>query len=320
MKQLLSLLPLDDDVTSWLGQRHELRVAPALVRDHAAFLDAIGTVEGLIVPHGIRIDARVLMHAPWLRAVACAGDAADWVDLAACERAGVAVLRAGHASAQAEAEFALGALLALLRRAPAADAEGRPTGRELGPLTIGLVGMPPAARQLARLVEGFGARVVGYEPSLHASAGAWPRWGVQPLPLRELLAQSDALCVQLGSFSRYRGLFGDRLLPLCKPQQLVVCLTDAEVFDVALLADALRTGRLAGAWLDHVDPAALEPGRPLAGLPTLQATPRLAACTREAQQRSAWSLVRQIDASLAAASHTLAARLAPADQAVGLPA
>jgi len=302
---MLMLQPLEEEVMTWLGERHSVEVAPALVHDRKALLDRLPGVRALLVPPAVRIDARVLLHAPSLRAVACVTEGAENIDHEACERAGVAVVRAGSATAQSEAEFMIGALLTLLRRVPVDDADGMRVGRELGSLTVGLIGMSAAARALARLLGGFGSRVVGYEPSIHASADAWENWGVKPLPLRDLLSQSDAVCVQLGDFSRYRRLLGERLLPLCKPDQVMVSISHADVFDEEVLAGMLRSGRLAAAWLDSVAPSALAEGRPLHGLATLQTTPRLASTTRQSRSRSAWWVARRLHAVLAAATAPL---------------
>ena len=85
----------------------------------------------------------------------------------------------------------IGALLSLLRRVPV---RRQPTAcwsaANWARATVGLIGMPPAARSMAQMLGGFGSQVVGYDPSLHASDGVWERWRVEPLGLRELLEQS----------------------------------------------------------------------------------------------------------------------------------
>jgi phosphoglycerate dehydrogenase-like enzyme len=113
--------------------------------------------------------------------------------------------------------------------------------------------------------------------------------------LRELLAQSDAVCVQLNYFSRYRGLLGERLLHSCKPGQVVVSIAHSELFDESALALALSSGRIAAAWFDSMEPGALDADRPLSRATNLQVTPRLASTTRESRLRSAWAVVKRID-------------------------
>jgi phosphoglycerate dehydrogenase-like enzyme len=242
-----------------------------------------------------------LHYAPLLRAIGRVSAGAENIDADACVRAGVEVVRSANATAQAEAEFMLGALLSLLRRVPVTGADGLRVGRELGSATVGLIGMPPAARAMAQMLGGFGSQLVGYDPALHASDSLWTRWRVMPLGLRELLEHADAVCIQLSYFSRYHGLLGDRFLPHCKPNQVIVCLTQSGIFDEAALATAMRSGRIAAAWLDSMEPGALEEGRPLAGIDTLQITPRVASTTRESRLRSAWGVARRIDELLSRA-------------------
>jgi D-3-phosphoglycerate dehydrogenase / 2-oxoglutarate reductase len=211
-------------------------------------------------------------------------------------------VRSSTASSVAEAEFMIGALLAMLRRVPVLNAEGLLVGRELGGATVGLVGMVPTAKSMAQLLSAFGARVVGYDPTVHASDGVWNRWRIEPMSLKDLVEQSDAVCVQLSYFSRYKGLIGERLLPTCKPNQVLISVTHSSVFDEAALADVLASGRMAAAWMDGLEPGALDPTRPLHGIETLQVTPRVASTTRESRIRSAWTVARRIDAILAASA------------------
>jgi phosphoglycerate dehydrogenase-like enzyme len=299
---LLIVEPLETEVTQWLETRHSVRIAPELAREPRALRQALYNVRAMVVPSSVAVDAQSLHYAPLLRAVGRVSAGAENIDLDACARAGVEVVRSLTATAQAEAEFMIGALLSMLRRVPVVGSDGMLIGRELGAATVGLVGMPPAARPMAQMLGVFGSTVVGYDPSLHASDGVWERWRVKPLGLRELLERCDAVCVQLSYFSRYQGLLGDRFLPFCKPNQVIVSVSHSALFDEAVLADVLASGRVAAAWLDSLEPGALDGGRPLAGIGTLQITPRVASTTRESRLRSAWAVARRIDELLAGSS------------------
>jgi D-3-phosphoglycerate dehydrogenase len=298
---LLIVEPLEDEVTQWLGARYAVRYAPELARDPRAFRQALYNVRGLIIPPSVSLDPQALHYAPVLRVVGRVSAGVENIDLEACGRAGIEVVRSLTATAQAEAEFMIGALLSLLRRVPVVGADGLLVGRELGACTVGLIGMAPAARSMAQLLAPFGSKVVGYDPSLHASDPVWERWKVRPMGLRELLEASDAVCVQLSYFTRYHGLLGDRFLPFCKPDQVIVSIAHSGLFDEQALAHALASGRIAAAWLDSLEPGALDAGRPLAGMNTLQITPRVASTTRESRLRSAWAVVKRIDELLTAA-------------------
>ncbi len=175
---LLIVEQLEDEVTQWLSTRHSVSYAPELARDPRAFRQALYNVRSLIIPPSVTLDTKVLHYAPVLRMVGRVTAGAENIDLDACARAGVEVVRAVTATAQAEAEFVIGALLALLRRVPVVGSDGLLVGRELGACTVGIVGMVPAARPLSQLLAAFGSKVVGYDPSLHGSDPVWERWRV----------------------------------------------------------------------------------------------------------------------------------------------
>ncbi len=292
---LLVVDTLEADVLEWLGLRHSIRHAPELAHAPREFRRSLYNVRATIVPASVTIDTETLDFAPVLVAIGRVSAGAENLDLAACERRRIEIVRSLTASARAEAEFTIGAALALLRRVPIRSADGSIAGRELGGATIGLVGMSPSARSIAQLLSGFGARIIGYDPALHASDSVWPLWKVAPVGLRELVECSDVVCVQLAYFSRYHGLLGDRFLTHCKPNQVLVSTAHSGLFDETALAAALKSGRIAAAWFDSLEPGALDPQRPLHGISTLQVTPRVAATTREARQRSAWAVARRID-------------------------
>jgi phosphoglycerate dehydrogenase-like enzyme len=299
---LLIIEPLEEEVMQWLDARYAVRYAPELADDPRAFRQALYNVRAMIVPPTVTLDGQVLHYAPVLRAVGRVSAGAENIDMDACGRARVEVVRGLTATAQAEAEFMIGAMLSLLRRVPIAGSDGMLVGRELGSATVGLVGMAPAAKSMVQMLSGFGSKIVGYDPALHASESVFERWGVKPLGLRELLEQSDAVCVQLSFFSRYRGLLGERFLPFSKPNQVIVSISHSGLFDEAALATALISGRVAAAWLDSLEPGALDEDRPLYGIENLQITPRVASTTRESRLRSAWAVARRIDELLGAAA------------------
>ncbi len=292
---VLIVEPLDADVLHWLGARHALRVAPELAQDPRGLALGLRMARALIIPPSVAMDARAVRRAPLLRIVGRISAGAENIDVEACAAAGIEVVRPASASAAAEAEFVVGALLQMLRRVPIINDEGLLVGRELGGTTVGVVGMMPAVKPLVQILGAFGARLVGYDPGVHASDPVWARGGITPLGLRELMQASDAVVVLLPYYSRYEGLFGERLLSACKADQVLVSLAHSSLFDEAALAHALTDGPMAAAWFDSLEPGAQDPGRPLQHVDNLQVTPRLASTTRESRVRSAWAVARRID-------------------------
>lgn len=292
---VLILEPLETEVVQWLAERHDARFAPELVGDTEGLLDALQDARALIAPPEVRIDAELLRGAPQLRAIGRASGGSENIDVEACRKAGVDVVRSQMATANAEAEFVIGALLSLLRRVPVEGSDGLMVGRELGCSTVGILGLTASARVLAQLLPAFGTRVIGYDPALHPSDAIWERWGIEAVGLSELVEQSDGVVLLLPFYERYRGLLSERQLDGARSGQVLVSLSHSGVFDESALARALQTGRLLAAWFDSLEPGWLEPARPLHGITTLQVTPRLAGTTRESRVRAAWAVARRID-------------------------
>ncbi|RZJ06433.1 MAG: phosphoglycerate dehydrogenase [Rubrivivax sp.] len=292
---VLILEPLEAEVVQWLAERHDARFAPELVGHMDGLLEALRNARALIAPPEVCVDAELLRGARVLRAIGRASGGAENIDVEACRKAGVEVVRSQASTASAEAEFAVGALLSLLRRVPVEGSDGLKVGRELGCSTIGVLGLTPTAQVLTQLLQAFGSRVVGYDPAVHPSDSAWVRWGIEAVSLSQLMAQSDGLVLLLPYFDRYRGIVGERQLEHARAGQVLVGLSQSGVVDEAAVARALRGGQLRAAWFDSLEPGWLESGRPLHGLANLQVTPRLAGTTRESRVRAAWAVARGID-------------------------
>lgn len=284
--------PLPEDVLAWLRSRHTVLHDPRIAEDPQRLQAVLPLIRAAFLPPQLVLDEARLAQAPRLRVIGRIEDAAhEDIERPACARLGVEVVLGLAAHARSEAEFLLGALITLTR--PGAEPPAGPPGRELGSLTVGLIGVSHTASILANLLGAFRTKVLGYDPSLHANDASWGAWGIEPCGLREMVQQADAICVQLGDHSRYRGLLGERQFSVCRPGQIWVSVGSGRLFDVHALAAALRRGHLQAAWLDDVEAAACRPGGALHGLDSLIVTPRLAGFTREARQRRAWLVARQ---------------------------
>jgi len=289
---LLIVEPIETEVLQWLQARYQVHHAPELASQPKALLQALGGVRAAILPTHLRVDADMLAAAPLLRAIGRIEPGFENVDLEACAQASVEVVRGSAATAPAEAEFMVGALIALLRPGAVGGEPG--VGRELASATVGLIGLAPAARSLSAMLSGFGSRLVGYDPSVHASDLLWGRWRIEAIGLRDLLETADAVCLQLPYYSRYQGLLGERHLEACKPGQVVLATSHSALFDETALAAALTSGRLASVWLDSVEPGLFDPGRPLHGVPNVHTSSRLAGYTQESRVRSVWTVAQRL--------------------------
>jgi D-3-phosphoglycerate dehydrogenase len=135
---------------------------------------------------------------------------------------------------------------------------------------------------------------------VHHTAPIWSRLQIQPVSLQELMAQSDAISVQVMYASRYHGFINDKMLAHCKPGQLWAGISRSHLFDPQALANALGDGRIEACMLDGAESGFASRGSPLHELNNLFLTPRLGSHTRESRLRASWYVAHRIHETLAA--------------------
>jgi len=297
--EVLLVDPLVPEALAWLQERHVITYLPELGDDPQALRKAIAPCRGLVLPPHVLVSSEFLEHAPKLEVIARLQASADNTDLDACARRNIKVLQARSATLRSNAEYLLYGLLMLYRRGMVSALLGRRLsqvrmGRELGGSTIGLLGLAPVAHTLAPMLRCLGVRLLGYDPAVHHAADLWKQLQVEPVPVDELLAQSDAISLQMVYASRFKGFINERLLNHCKPGQLWVGVSRSALFDPDALALALCDGRIDACLLDGANPQFAATGSPLHGIPNLHLTPRLGSHTREAKLRSSWYVAHRI--------------------------
>jgi D-3-phosphoglycerate dehydrogenase / 2-oxoglutarate reductase len=233
------------------------------------------------------IPRNVLLASPTLRLVQKHGVGVDNIDLAAATEAGIAVTNAPGTNTEAVADLTLAFMLALLRQVVPAVGSTRQgkweryMGRELGQLTVGVVGTGRIGRAGIRRLGGFGSKILAYDvvqdPSLAAGHG------FQYVELEELLEKSDIVTLHIPLMEGTRELLGHRELGRMKKSAYLINIARGELVDEAALAEHLAAGRIGGA---GVDVFATEPPQnsPLLGLPNVLATPHIGAYTHEAME------------------------------------
>ncbi len=228
------------------------------------------------------IDAAALAAAPHLRVVARYGVGVDNVDLEAARACGVVVTNTPGANAGSVAELAIALMLDLLRPILHAAEQTRTggwprmSGQTLEGKTVGIVGMGAIGRGVAQRLSGFGCRVLAFDVVVDVPFAE--RWGVELLPLADLLAQAEIVSLHLPVLPATRGLVDAAFLAQMKRGAYLINTARGELVDEGALYAALTTGHIAGAALDAF---AVEPptASPLLALPQVIATPHMGAHT-----------------------------------------
>ncbi len=241
---------------------------------------------------------------PLIAVASCRGDPNN-VDVAAATAAGVPVLRAPGRNADAVAELAVALLFAASRRVVAADHDVRvgeiykdgtiPYQRfrawELAGKTVGLVGLGAVGRALRWRLRGLGMDVLAYDPyAPDATSG-----------LDELLARSDVVSVHAPVTEETTAMLGAAQFAQMRDGVIFLNTARAKIHDTDALVEALRSGKVAAAGLDHFEGEHLAPNHPLTTFDSVVLTPHIGGATYDTEANHTATIAEDLCRLLAGA-------------------
>jgi D-3-phosphoglycerate dehydrogenase len=267
-----------------------LHTTRAATRDE--LFDRLADAEAIInVRSYTLLDDEAMAHAPQLRLISILGTGTDNVDLAAAARRGITVTNTPGTGAASVAELTIGLLLAVTRAIPISDARLRRgewqhvEGPELEGKTLGLLGLGAIGSRVARLGRGLGMRVLAWSYRHDPERAA--ELGIELVERDDVFRRSDVVSVHLRNTPEARGFLGTRELGLMKRSAVLINTARAALLDQDAVAQALRSGQIAGAGLDVYLEEPLPPEHnPFKDLPNVVLTPHVGAVTHEASARS----------------------------------
>lgn len=210
------------------------------------------------------------------------------VDVAAATAAGIPVLRAPGRNADAVAELAVGLLLACTRGIAAGDADVR-AGRtydggtipfqryrawELAGQTVGIVGFGAVGRAAAWRFAGLGMHVRSYDPYAPDATDG---------DLDAMLPACDVLSMHAAVTPETLGLIDADRLARLPAGAVYVNSARAALHDVDALTEALASGHLAAAALDHFEGEVLATDHPLTAMANVVLTPHIGGATYDTE-------------------------------------
>jgi D-3-phosphoglycerate dehydrogenase len=255
-----------------------------------ALCEAIRAADGVIVRSGTTITAEVLENPGKLRAIVRAGVGVDNIDVAAATRKGILVMNTPGGNTVSTAEHTITLLMSLARHVPQAHVSlhagkwerNKLVGTQLAGKTLGVVGLGRVGREVARRAAGLDMKVLGFDPFLAPTAAS--QLGIEAVAgLTDLLPRVDFLTVHTPLTNETRDLIGAREIAQMRPGAALINCARGGIINEAALAEALRSGHLAGAALDVFVEEPPPADHPLLQLPNVVTTPHLGASTVEAQ-------------------------------------
>lgn len=223
------------------------------------------------------------------------------------------------ASAIQEGEYILAMMLVMSRRVPdlmqnqlrhewPPDRWEKFIPFEMHGKTIGLVGYGSIGREVARLLQPFGVKVLaakrdamhpvdtGYTIDGHGDPEGNLFHRLYPIQaLKSMVSECDFIVVSLPLTDQTRGLIGEEELKAFKQGSFLIVVSRGGIVDEAALIDALEEKRLAGAALDVFAKEPLPAENPLWKAPNIIITPHVSGFSPKYKERAGMMFVENLD-------------------------
>ena len=278
----------------------EVDFQPKLGKDPAKLAEIIGNYDGLAIRSATKATAELIAKATNLRVIGRAGIGVDNVDIPAASAKGIVVMNTPFGNSITTAEHAIAMMFAVAREIPAADASTRAgkwekskfMGVEITGKTLGLIGAGNIGSVVASRAIGLKMKVIAYDPFLSAERAQ--ALGIERVEeVDDLLARADFVTLHVPKTEKTANIISAERIAKMKPGALIINCARGGLVDEAALAEALKSGHIAGAAFDvfSVEPAK---ENPLFTAPNVVCTPHLGAATTEAQENVALQVAEQM--------------------------
>ena len=263
-------------------------------------IEIIGEYDALAVRSETKVTAAILDAAKNLKIIGRAGVGVDNIDVAKATELGILVVNSPEGNTVAAAELTVAMLLALSRNIPQADSalrhgewkRSKYTGVEVYNKVLGVIGLGKIGREVARRLRAFEMRVIAYDPYANAELAA--QLGFELVDLPTLYRTADYITLHVPKTKETLGMIGATELASMKKGVRLVNVARGGLIDESALAEALKSGPVAGAAIDVYSTEPAPADNPLLGLPNVVHTPHLGASTEEAQINVAVDIAEQI--------------------------
>lgn len=270
----------------------EVLYDPNLWKDREALKTKLAGATALVVRNQTQVNADLLGVAPNLKVVGRLGVGLDNIVQPDLKAAGVQLYFARGINANGVAEYVMAAMLHLARNiagAAAHVAEGGWNraafgGFELSGKTLGLVGLGEVGLRVAKRARAFGMKVVASDPMRLAWESAVEDLEIALVSTPEVLRRAHFLSLHAPFTPETEELIRAETIDTMPKGSFLINTARGELVHQADLVAALRSGHLAGAVLDVVDPEPLPSEHVLRGVENLWITPHVAGLTTEAQE------------------------------------
>lgn len=262
----------------------------------------------IVLTNKVPITESLLAACPNIKLICIQATGYNIVDTAACTRRGIPVCNVPDYGTAAVAQFTLALMLELCHQIGHHNSvvhDGKwcrsktfcfwdTPQMELGGKTLGIIGFGRIGQAVARLAQAFGMRVIA-----HSRTQKETGVNVEYVDMDTLLAQSDFVSLHCPLFAENTSMVNAEFLEKMKDGAFLINTARGGLLDEQAVADALASGKLAGAAVDVVTEEPMKEYNPLLTAPNCIITPHIAWAPRESRQRLLDCCVENIRAFLA---------------------
>ncbi len=248
----------------------------------------------VLVVRSTRVTGDMLRVAENLKLVIRAGSGTDTIDVAAATECDIRVCNCPGLNSVAVAELTIGLMIALDRRIAEETSDLRrgvwnkkeySRARGLKGRTLGIIGLGRIGYEVASRAKAFEMRLIYHD--VVARPDIERELGVRPVPLEQLLRESDFITLHVTGGKENHHLIDAEAIKMMKPTAYLLNCSRGDVLDERALIEALEGGRIAGAALDvyEIEPAATDSEfkDPVGSAPHFCGTHHVGASTEQAQ-------------------------------------
>jgi phosphoglycerate dehydrogenase-like enzyme len=178
---------------------------------------------------------------------------------------------------------------------------------------LGIIGYGSIGRQIAKVAQSFGMRVVAMKrsterldhgfvfPGVGDPEGTVPYHYYAREQLHEMLGVTDIIVLSVPLTHETKKLIDEPAFLAMKPGALLVQISRGGICDEAALVRALKGGLLAGAIIDVFEQEPIPPDNPLWSLPNVMMSPHVSGHSRHYEARAAMILEENLRRYIAGA-------------------
>lgn len=264
----------------------------------------------ILLTNKVRVTANMMDSLPQLRYIGVLATGYNIIDLQAASRNGIVVTNVPGYSTNSVSQHVFAFMLELCQHVQIHSdsvlkgewVSAKDFSYVLTPLielhgkTLGVVGMGQIGQQTAKIAKAFGMNVIANVRTPRIIPGLED---IMYCNIEDLLRESDFVSLHCPLTEETAGFINRERLAIMKPTAYLINTARGQLIDEVDLAEALHTGRIAGAGLDVLSSEPPNADNPLLHAPNCLITPHIAWAAKEARMRAIATAAGNIQAYLA---------------------